>query len=392
MATFTALAAARQRLLAGLGWDVERRGLRGAPPITIVTGEERHVTVDVAMRYLGIGSDDRVLVPCDAQGAIESAALAEALERVGGPAVVVAQAGNVNTGAFDPFDTIADACEAHGAWLHVDGAFGLWARLDPERRHLLTGVERADSWGTDGHKWLNVPYDTGMVFLRDETAHRTTMRKTAAYAMSGGAGERDGELYVPEFSRRARAIPVYAALRSLGRRGVAELIARDNRLARRFAAAVSAHPRIDVLNDVVINQVLLRFRSPAGGDPEALLDAVVREHFDEIARFAREASEHEDAWLGFCDLIWRAAEHNATDMAFCETIASTDKSAIIEEVGLLRMTGELIERAKAQGRIRADATADDVGIMMLGASAVMRLHPDGWRRHITLMLDGLRAS
>jgi AcrR family transcriptional regulator len=125
---------------------------------------------------------------------------------------------------------------------------------------------------------------------------------------------------------------------------------------------------------------------------DALLDAVVREHFDEIARFAREASERADAWEGFCDLIWRAAEHNATDMAFCETIASTDKSAIIEEVGLLRMTGELIERAKAQGRIRADATADDVGIMMLGASAVMRLHPDGWRRHITLMLDGLRAS
>jgi AcrR family transcriptional regulator len=125
---------------------------------------------------------------------------------------------------------------------------------------------------------------------------------------------------------------------------------------------------------------------------EALLDAVVREHFDEIARFAREASEHEDAWQGFCDLIWRSAEHNATDMAFCEAVASSDKTSIIEEVGLLRVTGELIDRAKAQGRIRADATADDVGIMMLGASAVMRLHPDGWRRHITLMLDGLRAS
>jgi glutamate/tyrosine decarboxylase-like PLP-dependent enzyme len=278
MATFTALAAARQRLVGQLGWDIEERGLRGAPALPIVTGEERHVTVDVALRYLGIGAEERVLVACDGQGAVDPGALADALAKIDGPAIVVTQAGNVNTGAFDPFDEIADVCAAHKhqVWMHVDGAFGLWVRLDPNRAHLLQGAERADSWGTDGHKWLNVPYDTGMVFMRDQEAHRKVMRKTAAYAMSGGDDERDSEVYVPEFSRRARAFPVYAALRSLGRDGVADLIARDNHLAQRFATIVRGHPGIEVLNEVVINQVLLRFRSPTG-DNEQLLDAVMRD-------------------------------------------------------------------------------------------------------------------
>jgi glutamate/tyrosine decarboxylase-like PLP-dependent enzyme len=274
MATFTALSTARARLLRRIGWDVERHGLRGAPELPIITSDERHVTVDVAARYLGIGSDEMRLVACDEHGAVDAAALSEALAGVGGPAIVVAQAGNVNTGAFDPFRPIAEACRRHGAWMHVDGAFGLWARLDPERRHLVDGVELADSWGTDAHKWLNVPYDSGMVFLRHADAHRWAMRKTAAYAMSGGEGERDNELYVPEFSRRARSFAVYAALRSLGRQGVRELVARDCELAQRFAARVSESPHVDVVNDVVLNQVLLRF--DLGGDEERALDEVLR--------------------------------------------------------------------------------------------------------------------
>jgi glutamate/tyrosine decarboxylase-like PLP-dependent enzyme len=272
MGNFTALAAARQRMLGDLGWNVERRGLRDAPQLRIVTGEERHVTVDVALRYLGIGSDDVTLVPCDANGAILAEALAATLRQQDLPTIVVAQAGNVNTGAFDPIGVIAETCREHGAWLHVDGAFGLWARVVPGRRRLLAGMERASSWVTDGHKWLNVPYDSGIVFIADGEAHTTVMRKAAAYAMSGGEGERDNETYVPEFSRRARAIPIYAALRSLGRSGLAELIDRSCRLARRLAERVAEHPRVTVLNEVALNQVLLRF---AAEDEEALLASVL---------------------------------------------------------------------------------------------------------------------
>jgi glutamate/tyrosine decarboxylase-like PLP-dependent enzyme len=319
MATFTALSAARRRLLAGLGWDVECDGLRGAPAIPIVTGIERHVTVDVALRYLGIGSSEMVLVECDAQGAIEAESLAAALAGLDGPAIVVAQAGNVNTGAFDPFGPIADACGEAGAWLHVDGAFGLWARLDPERRHLLDGVERADSWGTDGHKWLNVPYDTGMIFVRDAEAHREAMRKSASYAMSGGEGERDSELFVPEFSRRARAFAVYAALRSLGREGVAAMVARDNALARRFAGAVAEHPAIEVLNEVAINQVLLRFGTPGESREraEALLDAVV-------------AAVHRDGTFWAGRTTWR--EQPGMRVSICgwnTTEADVDRAATV---------------------------------------------------------------
>jgi len=280
MGSFTALAAARLALLGRAGWDLERHGLRGAPALRVVTGDERHVTVDVVCRYLGIGTDDRTLVACDAQGAIDPAALGAALQGTGGQAVVVAQAGNVNTGAFDPLGAIADACAAHGAWLHVDGAFGLWARLDPERRHLLDGLERADSWATDGHKWLNVPYDSGIVFVRDGQAHRAAMRKDASYAMSGSERERDGERYVPEFSRRARALPVYAALRSLGRGGLAELVGRCCELARRFAERVRPDPRVLVLNEVVLNQVLLRLVADDGDDQALLASVLGRVHAD----------------------------------------------------------------------------------------------------------------
>jgi len=196
-----------------------------------------------------------------------------------GPTIVCAQAGNVNTGAFDPFSEIAPLTQARSAWLHVDGAFGLWAAVSPALRHLVAGVEVADSWATDGHKWLNVPYDSGLAIVADASAHRAAMSVTAAYLIPGAAEERDPLDWTPEFSRRARGFPIYAALRALGRRGVAELIERCCALARRMAERLAAAPRVTVLNEVVLNQVLVRFEPPApprqGGDADAFTRAVV---------------------------------------------------------------------------------------------------------------------
>jgi glutamate/tyrosine decarboxylase-like PLP-dependent enzyme len=189
--------------------------------------------------------------------------------------IVCAQAGNVNTGAFDPFTEIAEAARSRGAWLHVDGAFGLWAAAVPEFRHLVRGVEQADSWTIDGHKWLNVPYDSGMVFVRDVVAHHAAMTLGAEYYVEAAGAARDGYNWVPESSRRARGFVVWAALRSLGRTGVAELVIRCCALARRLADQLRNPPRVTVLNDVVLNQVLLRFSPPAGGDSEAFTREVI---------------------------------------------------------------------------------------------------------------------
>jgi glutamate/tyrosine decarboxylase-like PLP-dependent enzyme len=255
MAHVTGLAAARFHVLNAVGWDVGRSGLQGAPPVRVFVGPKRHVTVDRALRLLGLG----------APAVVEPDGLPAALAAHDGPAVVCAQAGEVNTGAFDPLVEIADATEAAGAWLHVDGAFGLWAAVSPELRHLVAGVERADSWTTDAHKWLNVPYDSGIVFCAHPEAHRAAMTVQAEYLIQG-EGERrvrDQVDWVPEFSRRARAFPVYAALRALGRRGLVELVERCCRQARRFAAGIAAEPGVEVLNEVVLNQVLFRYEDDA---------------------------------------------------------------------------------------------------------------------------------
>jgi glutamate/tyrosine decarboxylase-like PLP-dependent enzyme len=259
MAHVTCLAAARRAVLLQAGWDVEQDGLAGAPPIRVLAGAKRHVTIDRALRLLGLGSGSVVVVHADSEGRMEVDALQAALAAVDGPAIVCAQAGEVNTGAFDPIPEIAQVAREHGAWLHVDGAFGLWAAAAPSLRHLVEGVDRADSWATDAHKWLNVPYDCGLAFVAHPDAHRASMRLTAAYLVADPAAARDEMDWTPEFSRRARGFAVYAALRSLGRSGVADLVERCCARARQFAEAAAALPGCEIVNDVVLNQVLFRF-------------------------------------------------------------------------------------------------------------------------------------
>ena len=264
-ANTTCLAAARHAVLRDAGWDVEEDGLAGAPPIEVVVGEEAHATIFSALRLLGLGAGRARRVATDDQGRMEPAALAATLRDGSGPAIVCAQAGEVNTGAFDAFDPIADACAERGAWLHVDGAFGLWARATPRLRELARAAERADSWATDAHKFLNVPYDLGLAFVADPAAHLAVYTRDAAYLMRSEV-ERDPASYVPEASRRARAVPLYAALRTLGRRGVAELVERCCGLARQMAAALDAEPGLRVLNEVVLNQVLVALDDPRATD------------------------------------------------------------------------------------------------------------------------------
>jgi glutamate/tyrosine decarboxylase-like PLP-dependent enzyme len=279
MGSVTALAAARLRVLERSGWDLARDGLAGGPRVRVLAGGQRHVTIDRALRLLGLGAPE--IVPADAQGRMQPTALRDALRRGEEPTIVCAQAGEVNTGAFDPFDEIADACEEHNAWLHVDGAFGLWAAASPALRVLVRGVERADSWITDAHKWLNVPYDAALVLCADREAHRAAMTGTASYLVQDAESARNPFQWVPEASRRARGFAVYAALRSLGRSGVAELVESSCKCARAFAAGIAELPGVELLNDVVLNQVLFRFESD--------------ERTDEILRAVQESGE---VWLG----------------------------------------------------------------------------------------------
>jgi glutamate/tyrosine decarboxylase-like PLP-dependent enzyme len=265
MAHVTALAAARHRILERVGWDLARDGLQDAPRIRVIVGEERHVTVDRALRHLGIGSAQIVPVPADGQGRMRVELLPAALAAAAGPTIVCAQVGNVNTGSCDDVTAIADAVEGTGAWLHVDGAFGLWAAASPRFRKLVAGAERADSWATDAHKWLNVPYDSGLAFCADPDAHRAAMSVRASYLEQADTdAARDQMDWVPEFSRRARGFPIYAAIRALGRDGIAALVERCCDHATRFAELLGAEPEVEILNDVVLNQVLVRF----GGDDE----------------------------------------------------------------------------------------------------------------------------
>ncbi len=259
MAHVTCLAAARHAVYARAGWDLPVNGLAGAPPLRVVVGGKRHVTLTRALRLLGIGEAQEVVLPTDGEGRMETSGLETAL-RPGGPTIVCAQAGEVNTGAFDDLASIVEAARTADAWVHVDGAFGLWAAVSPSLRHLVDGHDRADSWATDGHKWLNVPYDCGIALCAHPADHAAAMEYAAPYLhVSDEAAIRDPMGYSPEFSRRARSAPVWAVIRQLGRSGVADLVERCCAHARRFAERIAELHGCEVLNEVVLNQVLFRF-------------------------------------------------------------------------------------------------------------------------------------
>ncbi|HEY9066519.1 MAG TPA: aminotransferase class V-fold PLP-dependent enzyme [Burkholderiaceae bacterium] len=257
MGNLCALAAARHAVLERAGWDVEADGLFGAPPVTVVVGEEAHPTLFKALGMLGLGRNRVVTVPVDGQGRLR----ADRLPRLAGPGIVCVQAGNVNTGAFDPIAAVCEQAHRDGAWVHVDGAFGLWVQAVPSLRHLCAGIGEADSWATDAHKWLNVPYDSGLAFVRDGNALRAAMSVTAAYLPTAD-GVRIPSDYTPELSRRARGVDVWAALAALGRRGIADLVERCCAHARAFAHGLR-EAGLEVLNEVVLNQVLVRFGDAA---------------------------------------------------------------------------------------------------------------------------------
>jgi glutamate/tyrosine decarboxylase-like PLP-dependent enzyme len=313
MANLVGLAAARHRVLATAGWDVEEHGLTGAPPVRILVGEEVHVSLLKALRLLGFGSAGVERVPADANGAMLPGPLAGALRESAGPAIVCAQAGNVNTGALDPLLPIVAAAREAGAWVHVDGAFGLWAAASPRLASLVAGAGGADSWALDAHKWLNVPYDCGVAIVADGDAHAAAMSATAEYLLASD----DGLTKTPEMSRRGRQVPVYAALRHLGRRGLAELVERCCDHASRLADAMGRVEGAEVLNDVVLNQVLLRF----DGDDERTSQVI-----EAVQRGG-------EAWLG--GTVWHGM--TAARVAFSNwstTDADVDRLAVALEAAL----------------------------------------------------------
>jgi glutamate/tyrosine decarboxylase-like PLP-dependent enzyme len=270
MANFTCLAAARHEVLRRAGWDVEADGLFGAPEIDVVLGADTHVTILVALQMLGLGRQRVRRVATDDQGRMQMDSLREVLRESSGPLIVCAAAGNVNTGSFDHLEEVLAAARERGAWVHVDGAFGLWAAAAPGLRHLVRGAGGADSWTVDAHKWLNVPYDCGLAIVADSTAHKASINAAASYLQPSGS-LRDPFDFTPEFSRRARGFTVWAALRSLGRSGIAVLVERCCALARRMADRLRAEPGVEILNDVVLNQVLVRF-----GDSDERTKEVIR--------------------------------------------------------------------------------------------------------------------
>lgn len=323
MATFTGLLTARHHLLHRAGWDVERDGLFGAPPIDVIISDESHRTILTALRMIGLGEARLRRVETDGQGRMRADHLGEALESAARPCLVCAQAGNVNTGATDPLPAIAAMAREHDAWLHVDGAFGLWAGASPAHRELVAGVDQADSIATDAHKWLNVPYDSGLVFTAHPEAHRSALTVPAHYIQLT-PGERDPRAFTPDESRRARGVAVYAALRTLGRQGVADMVARFCGHARRMADALGRHSQVQVLNDVVLNQVLVRFVPPAGdpGDAAAFTDRVVAG-----------IQEEGTCWLG--PTLWhgmRAARMSISNWSTTAQDIDRSAAAILAEV------------------------------------------------------------
>ncbi len=312
MANFTGLAAARHSLLKRAGWDVEEQGLFGAPPLTVVVGDEVHVTALKALAMLGLGRARVTRVPVDDQGRMR----ADKLPPFDNRTILCMQAGNVNTGAADAFAEIIPRAHDAGAWVHVDGAFGLWATATPARAALVAGVESADSWALDAHKWLNVPYDSGIAICRDKTALRGAMAVSAAY-LTGGA-EREPNDYVPELSRRARGVDVWAALSALGRSGVAEMIERNCRQATRFAEGLR-DAGFEILNDVVLNQVLVSF-----GEPETTRRVIAGIQADGTC------------WCG--GTVWQG--RTAMRISVCSW-ATTDEDVELSLAAMIRVASEM---------------------------------------------------
>ncbi len=319
MANFTALAAARHALLRTLGWDVEERGLIGAPPLTVVTSDESHVSIFASLQMLGLGRGRVVRVPTDDQGRMRSSELMKLLADISTPVLVCAQAGNVNTGAFDPIRAIAGCVRDRAGWLHVDGAFGTWAAASASRRALVSGIEQADSISVDCHKWLNVPYDSGLVFVRDPTAQNAAMTLNAPYYAMAPGMARDNSTWVPEASRRARGFTIYAALRSLGRTGITALVDRCCDLARVMADRLARGSGVQILNEVVLNQVLVRFSSPSDRDTDSFTSKV-------ISRVQKEGT----CWVG--DTTWhglRAMRVSVSNWSTTEKDITASADAIL---------------------------------------------------------------
>lgn len=308
MAHTTALASARHKLLRDRGWDVEAKGLSGASPLRILTTENRHESILRSARLLGVGTDAIVYVQPDNSGRIEMSALEQALrEGEGAPTVLCLQAGDLNTGVFDPFEPACRLAHAAKAWVHVDGAFGLWAAVSERHRPLLAGAELADSWATDGHKWLNLPFDSGLVFVRDAAAHRASFAQDTSYSVPTEQ-LRNQKDWNPEWSRRGRGFPFYAAVRALGRSGIGELVDRCCRHAERLVREIGALDGTEILAAPVINQGLVRFLSP-DGDHDRFTDTVIRRiQADGVA------------WFG--GVTWRG--QRAMRISVCNWLTSDD--------------------------------------------------------------------
>ena len=316
VANFVCLAAARSEVLRRVGWDVESDGMAGAPPIDVVIGADAHATVYSGLKYLGLGAKRVKLVETDSSGRMLAGDFERVVKGCDGPVIAVAQAGQINTGACDPFAEIAPVARDAGAWLHVDGAFGLWAQAAPARAHLTAGVDLADSWATDGHKWLQTPYDCGFAIVRDAEAHRRAMAISASYLPPAEGAERDPSAYVPELSRRARGFATWAMIRQLGREGVAELVERHCRIAAYMGEALADEPGVELVCPVELNQFIVRF-----GDSDDLTLATVKQTQEDAVAFFGSAE-----WRG--RWVMRASvTSSATVMADAEvTVAAVLKA------------------------------------------------------------------
>jgi glutamate/tyrosine decarboxylase-like PLP-dependent enzyme len=296
VANVTCLAAARTAVLRACGWDVDADGLFAAPPVHVLIGADAHSSVYSALQLIGFGRNRAIIIATDDQGRMTASSLANVLQELSGPTIVIAQAGQINTGAFDPFAEIVEIAKAAGAWVHVDGAFGLWARATPSLKHLTEGIEGCDSWVTDGHKWLQVPYDCGFAVVRNREALLGAMTQWSSYLPTIADGDRVPANFVPELSRRARGIPVYALLKTLGWRGIADLIEKHCRLAARLGELLSCEPGIRLHNNVVLNQLIVSFGHDGRVGRRATTEAVIARVLHEGVLFAAGAQWRDD-WV-----------------------------------------------------------------------------------------------